>query len=115
MDENNNLNTSSAPLESIINSENFSRLTEKNQKVVLTEIINANKKDGGFLGKFFGTNKENASLHIAFVICAILLLFCAIDILHAIKTNQPAYTELVKYILPIITLALGYIFGKGDK
>nr|DAY74971.1 MAG TPA: hypothetical protein [Caudoviricetes sp.] len=29
--------------------------------------------------------------------------------------GKAAYTELVKSILPIVTLTLGYIFGKGER
>lgn len=111
--KNNSLNT-----EEIINaisSENFVNLPSKTQDKILG-LINANTNNaGGFMGKFFGNNKDNASIHIVFVICAILLLLCVIDILCAIYQGRSAYTELTKNIIPIISLAIGYLLGKGKE
>lgn len=93
----------------------FGNLSEENKKIVLDKLPDKKNGDGGLLGKFFGNKKENSSMHIAFTICCILLLFCCVDIIHALWIGKSAYTELVKNIIPVVTLALGYIFGKGEK
>lgn len=99
----------------LITSEGFRDMPENIQEKALNSIENKNQKEGGFMGKLFGTKRENASMNIAFVLCAILLFFCAVDIIHALTVGKAAYTELVKSILPIVTLTLGYIFGKGER
>lgn len=98
-----------------INSASFGNLTEENQKELLNQINKVKEKEGGILGKFLGIKKENAAMNIAFTLCSILLIFCGIDIIHAVITGKAAYTELVKGVLPVVTLTLGYIFGKGEK
>lgn len=97
--------------------EEFNGLKPEIQSKIIEELSSngASKEDGGIMGKLFGNKKENASMHIAFTLCCILLLLCGIDIVRALMAGETAYTELVKNIVPIITLALGYIFGKGDK
>ena len=99
----------------LVTSETFQNIPENIQEKALNSIENQNQNEGGRMGKFFGTKKENAAMNIAFVICCILFVFCLIDIIHAIIYDKSAYTELIKAILPIITLTLGYIFGKGEK
>jgi hypothetical protein len=56
--------------------------------------------DVGILGKFFG-NSSNAPTNIAGI--TILVLLCATPFIDDLKWEQS---------IPIITLALGYLFGK---
>ena len=72
------------------------------------------KQDGGKLGEWFGANTKNASIHIAFVICFILLIICLCDLVHSFCSNTTLTSEIWDLIFPVITLALGYIFGKGE-
>ena len=111
----NSLNTDQISYNGVISSEGFSKLSEENQRIFLEGLANSMGKEGGFFGKFFGTKKENASMNIAFVICLLLIILCAIDIIHAVLNDASAYTELTKNVLPVISLSLGFIFGKGEK
>lgn len=98
---------------SIANSENFTKLSDDNQ-VKIIEGINENKaKEGGFMGKLFGTKPENVSMYIAFILCMILLLYCGIDLIGSFFTGRTVNSELWNTVIPVITLALGFIFGKG--
>lgn len=65
----------------------------------------------GWLGRIFGA-KHNAPLNIAglavllLVGSGVLVLFC--------QSAIPA-SEYWKIIVPLVTLVMGYIFGKGSK
>lgn len=72
-------------------------------------------KDLGWLGKFFGGEKLSSKNITAFV-CGILLIgviVFSIIIYHNDKSNTSFICQLWDYVLPIITLSLGYLFGKN--
>ena len=69
----------------LIRTEGFNQLSDENKQMIITTLQDSKdkEKEGGFMGKMFGTRKENASMHIAFFLCCILLLMSAIDMIHA--------------------------------
>lgn len=99
----------------VISTPNYVQLSENVQNTIITTLHEAKQNEGGLMGKLFGTNKDNASIHIVFVICAILLILCIIDIICAIYQGKSSYTELTKNIIPLISLAIGYLLGKGKE
>ena len=115
------LNTSTMPVEQMINGVPrgcFDQLDKESQEIVLTgnNIRSEKEKDSGKLGEFLGANPRNASIHCALIVCLCLLLFCLIDIIRAVFKDGFSITkDMWEYIVPIITLALGYIFGKGGE
>jgi len=65
--------------------------------------------ESGFLGKFFGS-AANAPTNIAgFVVCLLVVIICVVGFL-----KMPT-AEFVERVIPIITLALGYLFGKNTR
>lgn len=66
--------------------------------------------DAGWLGKLFGA-AQNAPSNIAGL--ALLILLVAGIIVPLI--NGVIYAEFWKIIAPIITMILGYLFGKFQK
>jgi hypothetical protein len=69
------------------------------------------KLEAGVLGSFFGSTQRAAS-SIAWVM--IFILVCAgVSVLFITCTVQPL--EYWKTVSPLITLALGYLFGRRDK
>ena len=68
----------------------------------------------GFVGRLFGSG-ENASKNITATICIILLLGGAVVSLYAYayKEDKELAGSVWNVISPIITLSLGYIFGKN--
>jgi uncharacterized membrane protein HdeD (DUF308 family) len=64
----------------------------------------------GLLGKLFG-NSENAPTNIAGLVM-MLLVFSGIAMLFTTGTSMTA-SEYWKIILPVITLIIGYLFGKN--
>lgn len=63
----------------------------------------------GWLARVIG--RESASYNIAFVIVTGLLLIGVV----VVFTNPGGYIEFWKLLLPVLTLTLGYLFGKNSK
>ena len=68
------------------------------------------KIDAGFLGKFFGMG-DHCSKNVAGLIVIVLIVFsCIIFFTEEEKSNV---WNFIKSFSPVITLALGYLFGKA--
>lgn len=93
-------------------------LDKKNQhELALKELenkyeLNRIKKELGFMGQFFG-KAENSSKNITASICLVLLIM-ALILSCILYGNEDTITmeKLWETIFPIITLSLGYLFGK---
>lgn len=77
--------------------------------------INIKNKDLGLIGCLFG-NAENASKNIAALICLILIIGAIIFscIIYNCGNNNDFIETIWQMVLPVVTLSLGYIFGKKD-
>jgi hypothetical protein len=65
--------------------------------------------EAGWLGKIFGS-AMNAPTNIAGLI--LCLFFASIIVVLFLETRMEAI-EYLKLVLPVITLVLGYLFGKS--
>jgi hypothetical protein len=65
--------------------------------------------EAGLLGKFFGS-ATNAPIYIAGIVVFLFAITCVIVLF--VNTNVPA-ADFLNIIVPVITLALGYLFGKS--
>lgn len=72
-------------------------------------------KDLGWIGFLFGT-AENASKNIAAIICLILIVGASIFSWNIYQCGSDnSFVETIwQIVLPVVTLSLGYIFGKKD-
>ena len=80
-----------------------------------THELSLKEKDLGWIGSFFGSS-ENSSKNIAAVICFILLL-AVIGMscwIYYMDKDKSFIANLWQLVLPVITLSLGYIFGKKE-
>lgn len=70
-------------------------------------------KDLGWLGKFWGAG-DNSSRNIAAIVCFLLILGASVASITIYCSTQDSslIAKIWGYVTPIITLALGYIFGK---
>lgn len=73
-------------------------------------------KDIGWLGKFFGTS-DNGARNIA--ITTIILLLVGASVFSIVvyccnKEDMTIISNVWNKVIPVITLALGYIFGKKE-
>lgn len=70
-------------------------------------------KDLGLLGKFWGAG-DNSSRNIAAIVCFLLIFGATVVSIATYCSTQDSslIAKIWGYVTPIITLALGYIFGK---
>lgn len=111
---NNNL-SGSDNITSVISSDKFGEYSPEMQQAILDKLEKMGQNDGGLMGKLFGNKKELASMNIAVFICSILLLICAIDVIHSIWINGEIHMNLITTMIPVVSLALGFVFGKGES
>jgi hypothetical protein len=75
----------------------------------LKTSLEGKKIEAGLIGKYFGTG-DNAKINIT-AISVLLLIISAIFFSFFFKL--PEAIEYWKTILPLVTLGLGYIWGKN--
>lgn len=112
----NGINTNLGKEDSIsvlVGSENFLSLDSELQHKIIASVTEEKAKKGGLIGKFLGTEPTNVSMHIALILCGLLVVLLGVDFAHAYATEQVINMDLVGTIIPVVTLSLGYIFGKG--
>lgn len=99
-----------------ISQESFTSLNDEQKNIVLNgnNLIHEKEKDSGSIGKLLGANPKNAAIHFAFIVCAIILVFCFIDLIQSFCPERKITSEVWDALVPIITLALGYVFGRGS-
>lgn len=75
--------------------------------------LSLRSKDLGLIGNLFGSS-DNSSKNIAAIIC-LILLFAVIAmscLVYCLDRDKDFISTLWQIVMPVITLALGYIFGK---
>lgn len=103
------------PITTLVGSDNFLNLDSDLQNKIIETIADGKAQQGGIMGRFLGTEPTNVSMHIALILCGVLVVLLGIDFIHAYKTEQQINMDLVSTIIPVVTLSLGYIFGRGSK
>ncbi len=86
----------------------FNKTPDQNQFVLRSKEMDL---EAGWLGRCFGTGK-NAPLNIAGLV-VVLLVGAGLAVLF-LQSAIPA-PEYWKIAVPLITLVMGFIFGKGSK
>ena len=114
MADNIKFNLDNAVGSSIITSETFPTLKPGMQHKVIDTIMVSKERDGGFIGKIIGVHPLNAALNVAYTVIIFLFLFLLVDMIHSYLSCRKIDMELVKLIVPAITLSVGYIFGRGN-
>ena len=99
----------------LVESEHFLQLDSTVQQQILDALSHENDEAGGIMGKILGSNPANLAVHVVLILCLALLLIILIDNIQAYRTSTPINMELISAIIPVITLALGYVFGKSEK
>ena len=109
------LNVPEDSITSLISSESFLNLDTQTQNKLIDAVHNNKEKDGGIMGKFLGTKPANVAMNIALIICVLLILIVIIDFIYSCSRGGEINLDLVNTIVPVISLSLGYIFGKGSS
>ncbi len=106
-------------LTELITSPGFDKLNDELKGKALSTFqetkANNAEKETGFLGRLFGNRSENISLYIAFIISVALIIVGLIYICISPDYKENTNLEFWQIIGPIITGALGYIFGAGSR
>lgn len=104
-----NSNISAEIDSAVLDSTGFLSLNDDLKSQIISNMYPKVEKRGGLIGKLLGNNPENVALNIGFLICAALLLL----VLCNLKATSLNF-DLLDKVFPIITLTLGYIFGKNS-
>ncbi len=100
---------------SLLESDSFHLLEPTIQKQIINVINEHTDKTGGVIGRLLGNKPANLAIHVIFILCILLLFLILLDNLYAYRTGRTINMELINIIIPVITLAIGYIIGKGDQ
>ena len=102
-------------LTEIAKTKEFSGLATEVQQQIISAIAEKEKEgiNTGLMGKIFGNYTENISRYIAFIVSMTLIIvglfYIALPMCYKVNSN----VEFWQIIAPIITGALGYVFGSG--
>lgn len=99
----------------LVESDSFLNLDPRIQKQVIDAVNRDKEKQGGFIGKLLGNKPVNLAIHAVLILCLALLLVVVIDNLHAYRVGESINMDLINIVIPVITLAIGYIFGRGAR
>ena len=96
----NSLNTNNEPLSlsTIISSQTFLNLDPDLQNKIIDTVHTDKEKDGGIMGKFLGTKSSNVSMHIALILCALLIIIIFIDMIHSYFVGSEINMDLINLI-----------------
>lgn len=98
----------------IFTNETLEILNPSAQKNFIDNVL-SRQIEGGFMGKFLGTKMPNMSVYSAFLFCLALLVFVIIDMCFLVCSGKSCLNmDLMKMIIPVFTMSLGYMFGKND-
>lgn len=105
-------------LRNLLKSDEFSSLNDELKDIILKTFEGAtskSKQDFGFMEKLFGKQADNIALYISFIVTVLLIVVGLIYILLPLEYKQTTNLDFWQAIGPIITGALGYIFGANVK
>lgn len=102
-------------LEGIINTDSFVDLNPEVQVKIIDSLSSDKVSDGGFIGKLLGANKENAIIHIGFIIICIFSIVLIAEVIYSFFPNKSVDMELLQAVFPLLSLTIGYVFGKSTK
>ncbi len=106
----------SETLHYLIKSTEFASLNDDLKDIVLESLENSiridkEEKMAGVMGELFGNRSQNITLYIAFIVSILLIGAGVIYILLPPEYKIVSNLEFWQTIGPIITGALGYVFG----
>ena len=97
----------------IIKSENFSALDSKTKSQVIDVISGEKQRAGGWLGRIFGTNPDSIATYIGFFLTVALIAVLIWTVSTTKDADGQVNMDIVNTIVPLITLSVGYTFGKN--
>lgn len=104
-------------LTGMISSESFSGLSAKIQGIAIENVRAVKELESGLIGKLLGTRLPNMAIYGSFVLSVffvLLILLCVCALIWC-GLSCEFVLEVMKLTIPVITMSLGYMFGKKDS
>lgn len=96
----------------IVDDETLLKLSPEQQARVIA-LSDENRRKAGLMGKLIGSDKQNAAINSAVLLCVMLLVVFILSVVLKICTGEDYTTVILDFVMSFLTLAIGYIFGKG--
>lgn len=88
-------------------------MSPKNMQEAVADEKTVKCENRSILAKIIGGKMPNIALNSAFILCCSLIIMVIIITL-SLRDNTLTL-EIVKAIIPVISMSLGYMFGKRDS
>ena len=109
-----NSNPESNGFEDFVGSKEFSKLNPDIQAQIVNAVGGNKEKDGGVIGKFLGTKAKNACISIAFIVCILMVTMIILVFFTSHTDSKEFCSDLIQIFISIISVSVGYIFGKDS-
>lgn len=113
MSEGVNEKNESIDVASVVDKDDFIKLDPAVQNKIIDGKWQENKHKMGILGELFGTNSIQIAMYGALVIALVMLLITLLEFICYRYSGYSMNMDLIEKMFSIITLILGYLFGKG--
>lgn len=104
-------------LTGMISSKSFSGLSASIQGIAIENVRAVKELESGLIGKLLGTRLPNMAIYGSFVLSVffvLLILLCVCALIWC-GLSYEFVLEVMKLTIPVITMSLGYMFGKKDS
>ncbi len=95
----------------------YRKLSDEIQNRTIESLETLKQLESGQIGKILGTRLPNMAIYGSFVLSmffALLILICVCALMCE-KLSVEFVLEGMKLTIPVITMSLGYMFGKKDS
>ena len=96
----------------IVDDETLLKLGPEQQSKVIA-VSDDNRQKAGLMGKLIGSDKKNAAINSAMLLCILLIVLFILSVILKMFTGVDYTTVILDFVMSFLTLAIGYIFGKG--
>ena len=96
----------------IVDDETLLKLGPEQQSKVIA-LSDDNRQKAGLMGKLIGSDKKNAAINSAMLLCILLIVLFILSVILKMFTGVDYTTVILDFVMSFLTLAIGYIFGKG--
>ena len=96
----------------IVDDETLLKLGPEQQSKVIA-LSDDNRQKAGLMGKLIGSDKKNAAINSAVLLCVLLIVVFILSVILKMFTGVDYTTVILDFVMSFLTLAIGYIFGKG--
>ena len=104
-------------LTGMISSESFSGLYVKVQRLAIENVRAVKELESGIMGKLLGTRLPNMAVYSSFILSVafLILIWVCLSAYICGDISGEFVLEVIKIVIPVITMSLGYMFGKKDS